>query len=215
MSNVEKQATAATDAKSNKGQRKRTEILEAARAVLMEEGHAAFTTRRVAERLEMNLGHLYYYFPTKIGLVRALAEQIEAESTQRYDAIFHSSDEDPQAQFTNLIDFLLDDIYNPKILHFSLHIWVLLEQESDEKNNLLNEVYERDRTRLSKLLQPLNLQLPYEELTERTAILVAMIEGLTLMIGDNPETLPGIRKKVHSLARALIMDSNLFKQKAK
>lgn len=214
MLNTEKQTTAANGIRYKKGKNKRNEILEAAKSVLMEEGYSAFTTRSIADRLGMNRGHFYYYFPTKISLVRALIELFDTEFAQRYDSIFHSSDEDPEVQFKNFIDFLLDDVYNPQMLHFTVHLWALLEQESSENNNLINEIYETERARLNELLQPLSRQIPPAELTERIALMLAITEGLTLMVSENPSDLPGIRKKVHSLARRLIMDPDFFKQDA-
>ena len=214
MLNAEKQTNATNGIRYKKGKNKRTEILEAAKSVLMEEGYSAFTTRSIADRLGMNRGHFYYYFPTKISLVRALIELFDTEYAQCYDSIFHSSDEDPEVQFNNFIDFLLDDVYNPQMLNFTVHLWALLEQESSENNNLINEVYETERARLNELLQPLSRQIQPAELTERIALMLAMTEGLTLMVSENPSDLPGIRKKVLSLARRLIMDPDLFKQDA-
>jgi AcrR family transcriptional regulator len=53
--------------------RERTEaILAAAKAVLVEEGYAAFTLRKVATRAGMSLGNLQYYYRAKTDVVRAL-----------------------------------------------------------------------------------------------------------------------------------------------
>jgi AcrR family transcriptional regulator len=62
----------------------RTELLDAAEAILLEEGYAAVTSRRVGERAEANSALVHYYFDSMDGLFvelfrrgaeRGLAEQ--------------------------------------------------------------------------------------------------------------------------------------------
>jgi AcrR family transcriptional regulator len=69
-----------------------TRLLDAAEALLLEEGYAAVTSRRVAERAGVNPGLVYYYFDSMDGLFvelfrrgadRGLAQQARAlESPQ-------------------------------------------------------------------------------------------------------------------------------------
>src|SRR5689334_13484450 len=46
-----------------RGQRRVAEILLAARAVMVEDGYAALTTRKVAERVGVRQSNVQYYFP--------------------------------------------------------------------------------------------------------------------------------------------------------
>ncbi len=57
---------------SPKGERKRQEILDTAREILVNEGWEAFSMREVAARVSIRHGHLQYYFPTKQDLLIAL-----------------------------------------------------------------------------------------------------------------------------------------------
>lgn len=64
-------------------------ILEAARQLLFEEGAAAVTTRRVAERSGVAVGSLYQYFPNRDAILARLAEEearCESKATQEYYA---------------------------------------------------------------------------------------------------------------------------------
>ena len=47
-------------------------IVDAGARVLAEDGWAAFTTNRVAERAGASIGSLYQYFPDKLSLVEAI-----------------------------------------------------------------------------------------------------------------------------------------------
>ena len=57
----------------------RARLLDAALAVLREEGFHALTQTRVAERSGLRQGHLTYYFPRRADLLMAVAETVAAQ----------------------------------------------------------------------------------------------------------------------------------------
>jgi AcrR family transcriptional regulator len=78
-------------------------ILEAARAVMREQGVAALSLREVARRVQMQAPSLYAYFPSKAALYDALF----ATGVQRYRAYRDASD-DAQADFWARLYALLE-----------------------------------------------------------------------------------------------------------
>jgi AcrR family transcriptional regulator len=58
-------------------------ILEAAARVFAEQGFAAGTTNRIAERAGVSVGSLYEYFPNKESILVALVERTTAEGMGR------------------------------------------------------------------------------------------------------------------------------------
>ncbi len=59
---------------------RRDQLIEVARAVLVEEGLEGFVVRRIAERADVRLGNLQYYFPTRIDLLAAVVRhELEAD----------------------------------------------------------------------------------------------------------------------------------------
>lgn len=60
----------------------RTALLDAAEALMVEEGYAAVTTRRVATRAGLNNGLVYYYFGTMDELFVALFRRSVTEADQ-------------------------------------------------------------------------------------------------------------------------------------
>ena len=56
----------------NRDEARDVRLLDAAEALLLEEGYAAVTSRRVAERAGVNPALLYYYFESMDGLFVAL-----------------------------------------------------------------------------------------------------------------------------------------------
>lgn len=61
--------------KQTKGQRRKAEIVVLARDLLVHEGYDHFVLRTIAERAEIKLGNLQYYFPTKEDLLETVGEE--------------------------------------------------------------------------------------------------------------------------------------------
>ena len=59
-------------AKSSKGEQRREAIEAAARRMLLDEGYAGVSLRRIATKLGISVGNLQYYFSTKDDLVESI-----------------------------------------------------------------------------------------------------------------------------------------------
>lgn len=62
----------------SRGQKRVEEILDAAEAVIAEQGLDAATTNAIAERAGASVGSLYHFFPSKDAIVQALALRFAA-----------------------------------------------------------------------------------------------------------------------------------------
>lgn len=58
-----------------KGRARVKQILDAATALLIEEGYGQFTMRQLSERLDIRLSNLQYYFPSRTLLIQKLLER--------------------------------------------------------------------------------------------------------------------------------------------
>ena len=81
----------------------RTALLEAAQAVMVEEGYAAVTTRRVAARAGVNNGLVYYYFGTMDELFIELVRRGGEHNLARLNEVL-----DSDQPLWGLWDLLLD-----------------------------------------------------------------------------------------------------------
>lgn len=63
------------------------DILEAAARVLAEQGAAAFTTNRVAERAGISVGSLYQYYPNRAALLLRLSQLENADTLAQLSAL--------------------------------------------------------------------------------------------------------------------------------
>lgn len=68
---------------SAKSQASSERVLNAAARLFIERGYAATTVRDVAERADMKAGSLYYHYPSKQHLLRAVLERAIDELTNR------------------------------------------------------------------------------------------------------------------------------------
>ncbi|MGH2411398.1 MAG: TetR/AcrR family transcriptional regulator, partial [Chloroflexota bacterium] len=59
-----------------RSQQKIEAILDAAEAVLSQEGHGGFTTNAIAARAQISIGSLYQFFPNKEAVVAALCGRL-------------------------------------------------------------------------------------------------------------------------------------------
>jgi AcrR family transcriptional regulator len=89
------EATASASAPSRqlrrKGQQRRREILDAAKAVLIERGVDNLALRDLGEQLGITHGNLQYYFPTKHALLVAIFDEELAKYTEGIHAAVRST----------------------------------------------------------------------------------------------------------------------------
>jgi AcrR family transcriptional regulator len=87
----------------------RRQLLDAARACLLEGGYASLSTRRMAETAGLALGHLHYHFGSKRNLVLALLADENERLLERQSTMFRD-DAPLWKQWEQACDFLEDDL---------------------------------------------------------------------------------------------------------
>lgn len=81
---------AAVGRKAEDSARTRAAILDAAEAIMREDGYAAVSTRRVAERAGVNLGLIHYHFGTMDDLFLGLFQRTDDQYVAYYDRVLES-----------------------------------------------------------------------------------------------------------------------------
>jgi AcrR family transcriptional regulator len=81
-----------------RSRRRLAAVLDAAEAVLADEGVAAFTTTRVAAAARIPVGSVYRYFEDKEGIVEALAVRFWSEFAELVDRVADADERDPLAE---------------------------------------------------------------------------------------------------------------------
>jgi AcrR family transcriptional regulator len=87
-----------------------TTLLEAAKAVLRQNGYSGLSTRDVAAAAGVPLSQIHYHFGSKQGLVLALFEYLNAQLLDRQNALFRDTTLKLSEQWDRACDYLDDDI---------------------------------------------------------------------------------------------------------
>jgi AcrR family transcriptional regulator len=85
-------------------------LLEAAKAVLRQNGYASLSTRDVAAAAGMPLSQIHYHFGSKQGMMLALFEYLNAQLLDRQDTMFTDPSLSLSERWDRACDYLDEDI---------------------------------------------------------------------------------------------------------
>lgn len=196
----------AKTARQPRGERKADEILTVSIDILVEEGYAALTLRRVAERAGVALSHVQYYFPSRQELLRAMFARNVAEYEKRMlrkatDAGIHG-----RAGLIFLVDYTLAFYRSEKACRSFWELWALAAHDRGAA-----EVLDGYLDLFCKLVAGLILEaksnLSQQVANRRAAIIVSLLEGVSLIRGAGKPRRPEhrgiedeLREKVIAIA---------------
>jgi AcrR family transcriptional regulator len=161
----------------SRGQTRAAESLAAARDLLAGGVGEQFTLRNVADLVGIRLSHLQYYFPTKADLVRALLASVAADYSATTAEVLAAVPNTPTARFMAWIDYLLLDCWDPRVRHFFIRLWGLVESEDANSGQLLQEFYATDIALIARLLMDLSPHVSEELRLHRAAIIAGSLRG--------------------------------------
>ncbi len=182
---------AGAEPRSRKGRDREHAVLEAARRVLVEAGYTQFSLRNVAAEAGMHLSNLQYYFPTRDALIQRLLVFVEEHYERKYTERFAMLAADPMPRFVAMVEYLIDDIHSPETRRFFIQLWALLDS-TDRRARLLNSLYSGHIASVARYINDINPGLPLRLRQQRATMIVAMIDGMMLMLDDaDIHTRPG------------------------
>jgi AcrR family transcriptional regulator len=182
-----------------KGRHRIETILDAATALLIEDGYAELSTRKIAARAGVRPGHLQYYFRTKQDVVQGLLERYLAQATAALSA------RDGATRLDDVLDGMLADQRDGDRSRFFWELWALAAHDAAVAAAM--QVFYRSywRAVVTALLatEP-TLGRPRAE--RRAALVVALLEGLSLFRTRNESRdlpLPFLDRELRSVVRKL------------
>ena len=167
---------------TSKGNERVVAILEAAKAVLVEEGFAALSLREVAKRADMTVGNVGYYFPSKDSLLAALAEHIFDRWDARFRRNLPTDLPSGLATFVYSIRFMIEENKRPKTKSLLLEMWAMANR-SRAIRGMMDTFYRRMRSWIEAMLMEIDPAMSSHVRRLRAALITAQIEGLMLLIG--------------------------------
>lgn len=191
-----------------KGRDRIEAILDAATCILIDEGYARLSTRKIATRAGVRPGHLQYYYPTKQDVVRGLLERYLERATVALGEPLAASSASAALRLEALLDGILRSQEDIESSRFFWELWALAARDPAVAEAMQSFYRSYWRVVVGALLaaEPA-LGRPRAE--RRAALLVAMLEGLTLFRSRTPRRelpLPFLERELKSLVRRLVTD---------
>jgi AcrR family transcriptional regulator len=189
----------------SRGRDRADEIVQAARKVMVEDGYAALTTRKVAERVGIRQSNVQYYFPTKVDLVRALFEASMADSSRAITARLAKDVASPKARLLGSLEYFLETHHSIEEMRFLRELWALSAHDADVAR-VMQGFYQRWVDLTARNILGINPDLGRARAQRRALLMISLVDGLSLFHGatglDHP-SVTGIDRELRDLVLAM------------
>lgn len=188
---------------SPKGMKRKLSILDAAIALLVAEGGESFSMNKVANRANISLGNLQYYFPKKTDLIQGMLRNMLDIDLAKLEAVARDTDNDALSRFTVLIDSLLESNNNIEDAKVVTHLWSV-SLYNQELNEIHDNWYSEYRVLMMHILMELNPKRSKAQLHSITVLIISLIEGSCMLTGAGRIKHPELRNYESDLRNTLI-----------
>ena len=147
-----------------------------AQTILVQEGLASLTTRRVARELGISVGNLAYYFSTKESLLQAIIEDVIRgydEELAQESKLFPDS---PPKRFKAFLRYMMQDAKKPDVQGFFYQFWGL-STHNELAAELRRNMYEHFADQTVDLLAGIHPEKPDSELRALALSIITSLEG--------------------------------------
>lgn len=173
---------------TRKGAERIANIIDVGVEILRTEGFTALTKRRIAKRLGISDGNVSYYFPTRESLWQGVIEYELKFYYQKHYGEQETSDDDPVRRFENFVRLWFQEYEDRELRIFFAQLLAFAEV-SDFVAKQRDEIYQTFYNETESRISDLNPGLSDTELQSRTALVMAMLEGLHAVTAFKPDLL--------------------------
>ncbi len=161
---------------------RRLQLIQVARAVLVEEGLDGFVVRRIAERADVRLGNLQYYFPTRLDLLAAVVRHELDTDLSGFDDTNAADGADDVARLRSFL-FALADRWR----HGATDVYLaagLLALHDDDIAAVIDEVWLTFYDVIADRVRRIDSTVHDEEARARAMVITALLDGASLQRVD-------------------------------
>lgn len=188
--------------RQNRAKQTVAKILDATAELLDEEGTENLTTERVAERSGVNIATLYHYFPNKLALLHALAQQFADQQQERVDVVYRGRDD---RDWRETVDLLIDTGFE-----FNRSVkGALAAARAMQSHATLREIDLQRDARQSEFVAQLLAELgikgsPYELQTRALVILQTATNAMNMALMWYPERADAVIEEAKTMIKEYI-----------
>ena len=158
------------------------QILSSARGVLIEHGHAGFTTRRVAEAAGISPGNLSYHFPSKRQLLQALIARLVTDYSSQFEAFLANVEIPAGQELQHLVRWLLTDAVTEEGVRTFRELWAMSLHDT-AICRAVDDLYDELMGHVVTLLQRSRPNADARAVREAVQCLALMSEGSIVLYG--------------------------------
>ena len=159
-------------------------ILEASEDIFLEGGYQNLTMRSIAQRANISLSNLTYYFKTKDDLFQTLIDGVTARYADQLVRIFKKYPDDPKERFNAYLSYLLKDCRRPKSRTFFYHFWAVSTHDQFV-SSMRERSYSLFFSQIRELCFALNSDISDEVLNQRSYLIMSLVEGMHVIYGNH------------------------------
>lgn len=190
-----------------KGKQRVQDILDTATEVLAFDGYSAFTMRNISSKMSISLRNLQYYFQTKSDLFQAVVERmINRELDTARAAIEEQPGLTDRERFRNFIDYSIRDNETPLIRGFQFELWAMATRDrfAEKCRDKMTSAY---LDFIYDLVKPLTPGLTTEQQRNKSAIILAILQGSPLINGQGVtrKYKKNIRQRIHDEIMSILL----------
>lgn len=190
--------------RSAKGAQTIREIITAARAVFIRDGHAGLTMRGVAAEAGVVVGNVSYYFPTKRDLLEAMLREDLADYVEAHIRHLREEGDSP---LDILLDVVAFYIANGRESHpFFYQMWGYAGSDPAAKA-LIRDLYRPIGRFIYYLVRAARPGLSDRRIRQIVLQIFSIEEGMKLFIGMGPEDDPALmtaERDIRELTRRIV-----------
>ncbi len=163
----------------NKGLKRRADILRLAMHILTQDGYGELSMRRIAKDAGMSLGNLQYHFPNKKSIIQQLLTGYLDQALQNIQRPSSAGETSAEERLETALNIFLAEQQSKEACQIIYELWALATRDKDAATALKN-FYEQYCRIAADFLQHMNPSLDKATAHKRAALVVAMLEGLSL-----------------------------------
>lgn len=164
------------------GANTRERVLRVARELLITEGHANFSIRRVAEAAGITAGNLTYHFPSKRELVRALIAMLVSEYGKVKNGLYVQVSGHPKRRLETLIEWVMRDAASATTNRLFRELWAMALHDSSLAR-AVDDFYDVALDGLATMLRDEYRQLDAQATREMAHLIALIGEGSSVLYG--------------------------------
>lgn len=173
-------------AQRQRGKDRVKKILQSAKVLFLRQGYTGLSLRRVAKLAGISLGNLTYYFSSKADLFESMIDQIVREYSGRWDQIWKAHADNPAAQIDAYLQFLFADCRRPETQQFFYQFWAVASHDQFVAK-ARERAYAEFRAQMKGYCKLINPDLDDAASSERVFLLMALVEGMCVIFGNEGE----------------------------